>query len=78
MPRCVSVCVFVCLSVCVFMRVRLCVCVRRVCVCHIRSDRVHACVRQVLFKARMLGEDSSLIEFWERSVLVRERSDLHQ
>eukprot|EP00802_Teleaulax_amphioxeia_P013186 Tamp_13235.p1 GENE.Tamp_13235~~Tamp_13235.p1 ORF type:complete len:231 (+),score=45.99 Tamp_13235:60-695(+) len=29
----------------------------------------------VLFKARMLGEDSSLIEFWERSVLVRERED---
>jgi SEC-C motif-containing protein len=30
----------------------------------------------VLFKARMLGEDNRLIEFWERSVLVRERFSL--
>mmetsp|Transcript_50889 Transcript_50889/g.82298 ORF Transcript_50889/g.82298 Transcript_50889/m.82298 type:complete len:234 (+) Transcript_50889:90-791(+) len=26
----------------------------------------------VLFKARMIGDDSSLVEFWERAVLVRE------
>jgi len=26
----------------------------------------------VLFKARMMGDDSKLIEFWERAVLVRE------